>query len=189
MKLPAVTPVIKGSKLAVAAKRNGWHGTFDSDTKDGIRTTSLKVERNDESLCVIYTDNAYSFGEYVLFDRKQNVHCASVALERLVGWPDIIDILKRFPSKNKPTVVDTYKKLPFDHDDPAEEIVQKLYGKPLFWYSHEYNRLDVDVVLPPLTSNSKQYRIAPVGHRRIFHFVGQKAGFRSVLLDTIIKVG
>lgn len=189
MSLPAEQGVIKALKIAGAAKRNHWHGHIDAPLVDGIRQTTITATRNDESIKVLYHDDAYQEGQYKIFDRASNLHCASVALEKVQDWPDLIKLFKDFPSLNRPTLVGKYRKLPFEHDDPAEDVMSSMYGRSVFWYSHEFNRMDVDVVLAPRTSNSKQYRIAPVGHRRIFHFVGQKSGFRSVLLDTIIKVG
>ena len=90
---------------------------------------------------------------------------------------------------NKPTLVETYRNLPFSMDEPNDHIMQSLYGHSLYWYSHESRKLHVDIVLPPRTANSKQYRIVDIGHRKLFHFIGAQAGFRSVLLDTVIKVG
>ncbi|QNN99721.1 hypothetical protein PBI_ROPE_62 [Mycobacterium phage Rope] len=190
MALPAEEPVIKAMKIAVTAKRNNWHGNIEAPLVDGIRHTTVIATRNDERLEVSYKGNAYEAGEYRIFDRRQNLHCASVALEKVEGWPDILDLFKAFPNKNKPNLVETYRRLPFDeHTDTPEFIMEQMIGRQLFWFSHEYNRLDFDVVLQPRKSNSKNFRIAPVGHRKIFHFMGAKAGFRSVILDTIIKVG
>jgi hypothetical protein len=94
-----------------------------------------------------------------------------------------------FPSMNRPKLVETYRKLPFEHSEPNDVIMPKLLGQQLTWYSHEHNKITTDLVLYPKGAKSKQYRIADVGHRKIFHFIGSQAGFRSVLLDTVIKVG
>lgn len=189
MGLPAEEPVIKAMKIAIAAKRNGWHGNIDAPEVDGIRHTTITATRNDESITVKYVGNAYQYGSYTMLGKEFNLHCASVALEKVEAWPDILKLFKEYPHHNKPKLVATYRRLPFQHDEPTEELMPKLVGKKIFWYSHEYNRLDFDVPLPIKSSQSKNYRIVPVGHRRLFHFMGAKCGFRSVLLDMIIKVG
>jgi hypothetical protein len=190
--LPAEPSVIKVAQLAVAAKKHGWHGSFDSNLTDGVRDTLLQATRNDESITVRYTDNTFTYGSYKLFDRVWNVHCASVALERLQDWPDILKLFKDHPTSSRPRLVNTYRRLPFTLDAESADrkvIMKRLIGRELTWYSHEYAKLFTDRVLPPTTAKAKQYRIADVGHRMIFHFIGAQAGFRSVLLDTIIKVG
>jgi hypothetical protein len=189
MSLPAEEPVIKAANIAVTAKRHGWHGNLDSNLIEGQRLTRIAATRNDESVVVRYTDNTMTYGQYSIFNKTFNLHCASVAIEKLCDWPDILKLFKWFPAMNKPTIVETYRRLPFSFDDDDVDIMAKLLGQKLFWYSHESRKLHTDVVLAPRTSNSKSYRIAQVGHRKIFHFIGAQAGFRSVLLDTVIKVG
>ena len=189
MSLPAEEPVLKGLRIVRACKANNWHGAIDAPLVDGIRQTTITATRNDEAIKVLYYGNAYSEGEYRLFDRRFNLHCASVAIEKIEGWPDIIELFKQFPKTRRPSLVETYRKLPFDHSEPNEDIMSKLIGHQLFWYSHEYARMDCDVVQAPRGPKAKQFRIADIGHRKIFHFIGTKAGFRSVLLDTIVKVG
>lgn len=189
MGLPPEEPVIKAMKIAVAAKRNDWHGSIDAPLVDGIRHTTIKVTRNDEALEVRYVGNAYQEGSYTIFGRTYNVHCASVALERVKGWPDILELFKEFPRQNKPLLVDKYRRLPFKFEDDENVIMEACFGRQIHWYSHEFARRDSDTVLVPKKGQTKNFRIAPVGHRRIFHFMGAKAGFRSVLLDSIIKVG
>lgn len=190
MSLPAEQSVIKAMKIAVAAKKNDWHGNIDAPLINGVRHTTITATRNDETIRILYVGKAYQSGEYQLFDRRFNLHCASVALEKVQDWPDLIQLFKLFPCKNRPSLVATYRRLPFEHDEDAELIMKKLYGRQLFWYGHENNKIHCDVVISPRGKGKHPaYRIARVGHRRIFHFIGQQAGFRSVLLDTIIKVG
>jgi len=181
--------VVKAAKLARAAKANGWHGTFNSEEIEGERLTTLEVTRNDEYVVVCYTGNSMVRGEYKLFERTWNLHCASVALERLESWPDLIKMFKWFPNKNKPSLVESYRRLPFSFEEENSAIMAKLMGHSLFWYSHEFRRLQTDVVIVPKKATTKNYRIVDVGHRKLFHFIGAQAGFRSVLLDTLIKVG
>lgn len=181
--------VVKAAKLAAAAKHNDWHGSFDSEVIEGERITTLEVTRNDEYILVCYTGNTMNHGEYRLFNKVWNLHCASVALDKLQDWPDLIKMFKWFPQYNRPTLVDVYRKLPFDLDDPNDEIITKLIGLKLFWYSHTSSKLHTDVVMQPRRSDTKNFRIADVGHRKLFHFIGAQCGFRSVILDTLIKVG
>lgn len=181
--------IIKAVKLAKAAKANGWHGTFDSVEKNGRQRTVLNVRRHDERLRVAYLDNLYHRGDYAIFNRTWNLHCASVALERLEDWPDLIKLFKWFPDKNRPTLTETYRRLPFTWDTPHEQIIESLIGQKLFWFFHQDGKIHTDVVLPPTRKNSTNYNIKDIGHRKLFNFMGAQVGFRSVLLDTLIKVG
>lgn len=183
------SPIIKATRLAAVAKRNGWHGTLESDVVAGKRVTVLSVYRNDEKLVARYEDNVMVGAEYSLFDRVWHLHTASLVIERLQDWPDLLKILKWWPSMNKPTLVNTYRQLPFGTEDSNEDIMSSLIGRKLFWYSHVSQKLWCDVVLPPHGKKAEHYRIVDVGHRKLFHFIGAQAGFRSVLLDTLIKVG
>lgn len=181
--------IVRAAQLAKAAKLNDWHGSFDSKVVDGVRDTVLDVTRNGESLRVAYSDNTFRSGEYVLHTRRWNVHCASTALERLEGWPDLIKMFKWFPNLNRPTLTETYRKLPFTFEDSNQSIIESLIGCKLFWYYHTDGKIHTDVVLPPTRKNSPSYNIKDIGHRKLFNFIGAQAGFRSVLLDSLIKVG
>lgn len=181
--------VLKAAKLASAAKRNDWHGTFNSEEIDGVRVTVLDVHRNGESLRVDYLGNQMRPGKYDLHGRTWTVHSASDALAKLEDWPDLIKMFKWFPNMNRPTLVETYRRLPFSMEDSNEDIIAKLIGTKLFWYCHISQKINVDVVMQPRRSDGKNFRIADVGHRKLFHFIGAQCGFRSVLLDTLIKVG
>lgn len=182
--------VVKVMKLATVAKSNGWHGDISSEIQNGVRVTILKATRNDEKIGVLYRDNTMVKGQYQILSTQQNLHCPSVVIEKLEGWPDILKLFKQFPNLNRPTLVDKYRRLPFSFAEPNEVILEKLVGKTLFWYSHINNRLDTDIVLVPKKSTKKEnFRIVDVGHRKLFHFIGTQIGFRSVLLDTLLKVG
>jgi len=181
--------VLKAAKLASAAKRCGWHGTFDSTEAEGERRTVLDVARNDESMKITYIGNSMHPTEYRLLTRTWNIQSASEALVRLEGWPDLIKMFKWFPNANRPNLVETYRSLPFSMEDSNESIIEKLIGTKLFWYCHTGQKINVDVVMQPRKSDGKNFRIADVGHRKLFHFIGAQCGFRSVILDTIIKVG
>ena len=187
--LRATAPVIKASKLAKAAKANDWHGSFTSEEIDGHRITRLEVTRNDEYVLVMYRDNAMVQAVYRILNEEQRLHCASVVLERLQGWPDLLKLFKTFPKANRPLLVEKYRQLPFSFDEPNDQIMAKLLGRKLFWYYHENSKMVCDVVLMPRKSDTKNFRIVDVGHRKMFHFIGAQAGFRSVLLDTLLKVG
>lgn len=188
--LKATAPIIKAGKLAKAAKANDWHGNFTSEkVESGERITTLDVTRNDEHVLVIYRDNTMIKGEYSILGMNQRLHCASVALEKLRGWPDLMKLFKYCPKNIRPQLVEKYRRLPFSFDEPNEEIIQKLLGQKLFWYQHEGSKLVCDVVTMPRRNDTKNFRIVDVGHRKLFHFIGAQAGFRSVLLDTVVKVG
>lgn len=190
LKAKQLQPVIKAKKLARVAKANGWSGTLDSEVIDSVRTTTLQATRNDEAITVCYTDNTMTYGVYRIFDRIISLQCASDVKEKLQGWPDLLKLLKWFPRENKPNLVNTYRHLPFSFDEPNDVIISKLLERKLFWYSHEGRKIEYDVPLPLKTKTSKQKtRIVDVGHRKLFHFIGVQVGFRSMLLDTLIKVG
>lgn len=182
---------IKVKILTETAKQHGWTGNLQSEVIDGVRYTVLTMARNDESVALQYHDNTYYKGDYYLFDKHWHVHCASLVLERLAGWPDLLKLFKWFPNMNRPNLVGVYRQLPFNFEEPNEDIIAKLIGRQLFWYSHEAAKLHVDVVLVPRNATSKNFRIVDVaeGSRKLFHFMGASVGFRSVLLDTVIKVG
>ena len=178
--------VKKASHVGSIAAQNGWKGKLDSEVVDGQRITSLTGRRNDESFYAYWEDEKLSRAGYFIFSRETRLTCAKQLIEKIEGWPDLIKLYKWFPDANRPNLTQTYRKLPFDLDDDDEEIISKLLGRKLFWYGHESTKIHTDVVLK---SKSKKIRIQNVGHRKLFHFIGAQAGFRSVLLDTLIKVG
>lgn len=194
MSLPAEQGVIKALRIASAAKKHGWHGNIEAPLVDGVRHTSITAERNGEHIAVQYQDDAYLYGTYTILGKDYNMHCASVALERVRDWPNVLKLFKEFPGHSRPHIIELYRRLPFSEtDDSNTEIVDKLIGQQITWYSHEFARQDYDTVLPPKKSTSKQYSkahtIVDIGHRKLFHFIGARAGFRSVMVDTIIHVG
>lgn len=175
----------KAKLLAMTAVENGWKGNI----KKSSDTVTLVAERNHEKVVVRWVDGKLNRAQYSIFDRKWKLTCQKQVTEKLCGWPDLSNLFKWFPKMNRPTLVEIYRDLPFEFDDPNEEIMAKLIGRKLFWYCRESAKMRCDVVLPPTKSSSKNYRVVNVGHRKMFHFVGAQIGFRSVLLDTIIKVG
>lgn len=184
-------PVVKALQIGRIAKENGWHGSVDSEVIDRQRVTVLRATRNDEEILLCYAGNTLDSNKskYSLFDWTVKISCPSEALEKIESWPDLLKLFKRFPNMNRPNLVRTYRRLPFTHDEPNDVIMSKLIGHQLFWYSHEAAKLYCDVVLPPRKTKTDNFRIVDIGHRKLFHFIGVAAGFRSVLLDTLIKVG
>lgn len=181
--------VVKVMKMAAIAKRNGWHGSIDSEIVDGQRVTVLTAERNGEELSVSYRGETMYKAEYGILGAVTSLHCPSLAIEKLEGWPDLIKLFKQYPQLSRPKLVEQYRRLPFTFDDSAEDIIDKLVGKQLFWYSHTNSKITCDVVRHPKKNGDPNFRIVDVGHRKLFHFIGVSAGFRTVLLDTVIKVG
>ena len=182
-------PVYKVMKLAGVAKANGWHGTVESDVTDGVKYTVLQAARNDETMTICYRDGTMVDSEYTIFGAVTNIYCPSTALDKLAGWPDLLKLFKLFPNMNKPKLVETYRRLPFDFSEPNDEIMQKMIGRQVTWYSHTSTRIDTDIVLVPRKNTKKEnFRIVDIGHRKLFHFIGSSIGFRSILLDTLLKV-
>lgn len=184
-----IPAVVKAMRLGKVAKENGWHGDLESEVVGGQRITELRATRNDEVVYVHYTDNTMDGAVYQLFSYELKMHTASLVVERLQDWPDLLRVFKLAPREARPTLVTRYRSLPFALDEANEAIISKLIGQKLFWYSHEAAKLQCDVVLPPKGNQHKNYRIQDIGHRKMFHFIGLQAGFRSVLLDTLVKVG
>jgi hypothetical protein len=178
----------KIKKLAAVAKRHDWHGRLDIEQIDGQQVATLEVTRNDESLVIGYTDNAMSICEYKIFDMQFPCHCASVAKEKLAGWPDVVELFKLFPDRRRVDLVKTYRKLPFNwQEDDNQEILDKLIGKRVWWYSHISQKIRDEYVMIPRRA-SQVFEIKPVGHRKLFNFTAAETGMRSVMLDTILKV-
>lgn len=181
--------VVKVMKMAGVAKRNGWHGNIDSEVVGTDRITVLTAERNGEELSVHYRNDTMYKAEYTILGATVGLHCPSLAIEKLEGWPDVLKLFKQFPTLSRPTIVEQYRRLPFSFEDSNDVIIDRLLGKQLFWYSHTNSKINVDVVRHPKKNGDPNFRIVDVGHRKMFHFIGVSAGFRSVLLDTVIKVG
>lgn len=186
---PRNPAVVKVMKMAATAKRNGWHGSIDSEVVDGERLTVLTATRNGEELSVRYRNDVMYQAEYKILDTITSLHCPSLAIEKLEGWPDVMKLFKQCPTVSRPSIVDQYRRLPFSFEDTAADIMDKLIGKQLFWYSHTNSKIQCDVVRHPKKNGDPNFRVVDVGHRKLFHFIGVSAGFRSVLLDTVIKVG
>lgn len=182
--------LVKAMKLATVAKKNGWHGSIESEKEDGTGVTVLKATRNDEAIAVYYRDNTMFKARYKILDSVVSLHCPSLVIEKLEGWPDLLKLFKQFPDLNRPKLVEKYRRLPFSFEDSNDVILERLVGKTLFWYSHTSSRLDTDIVLVPRkNTKAENFRIVDVGHRKLFHFIGAQNGFRTVILDSLIKVG
>jgi hypothetical protein len=182
--------LVKVRHIAGIAADNGWKGKIDSEVIDGQRITTLAAMRNDESISMQYKNNEMTDADYYIFDKLMSLQSASQVIEKIQGWPDILKLFKWFPNSNRPLLVEKYRRLPFDWEtDDPNAIMDTMMGRKLFWYSHLSNKIHTDIVLEKQPNKqSNKFEIRPVGHRKMFNFVGV-LGFRSVLLDTILKVG
>lgn len=177
--------VAKARFVGKVAHEHNWKGKLASETINSERHTMLSAMRNDERLEMEWRNEKLCRAEYFIFDRKIKLTCSKQAIDKVTGWPDILKLFEWFPNMNRPNLVQTYRNLPFSVEDDNEEIISKLLGCKIFWYGHETSKYHTDVVLP---KKSAKVRIQDVGHRKMFHFIGAQAGFRSVLLDTVLKV-
>lgn len=188
----AMHPAIaKARFIGKIAHQYDWKGAMESEVQEGdTRVTTITGQRNDEYFQMQWTNEKLSHAIYFIHlgEEKHEIKIthAKQMIEKLAGWPDIFDLFKWFPNANRPLLVEKYRRLPFNHDDDNDEIISKLLGCKLFWYGHETTKYHTDVVLP---KRSNKVRIQDIGHRKLFHFIGAQAGFRSVLLDTLLKVG
>ena len=66
-------------------------------------------------------------------------------------------------------------------------VIATMMGRKVFWYSSLSNKIHCDVVLEKSKKN-KNFAIRDINHRKLFNFVGVQ-GYRSILLDTVLKVG
>ena len=183
--------VVKAQHIGRVAKEHNWKGSLSSNVVEGQRITVISAARNDEYFQMKWIGGKLSHASYFIrVDEDKHeitITHSKAMLEKIAGWPDIFDLFKWFPKANRPLLVEKYRRLPFNlEDDSNEEIISKLLGCKLFWYGHESTKYHTDVVLP---KKSNKVRIQDVGHRKLFHFVGAQAGFRSILLDSLLKVG
>ena len=180
--------VIKAQKIAAIAVENGWKGKIDTEVIESQRITTLDAWRNDEKVKLIWRDEQYLKGTYMLFDRVTLLHTAKGSLERITGWPSIRQVLKFAPEDgDQKAIINRYKRIPFDweNDDP-NAIINKLIDNRIYWYCIKSGKVYDDVVLIP--KGKSRIEIKPIAGRRLFNFIGT-VGFRSVVLDTIIQVG
>lgn len=186
--------VVKAKKLARIAVENNWTGTINSEIENGSRKTILKATRkdSDESVQVEWINNQMNSATHSLMDGTVlfQLPCAKAVSKVFSGWPDVMQIIKSVPSEKRAEVVRRYRNLPFDwENDSDDEILSKLIGTQIFWYSHISTRIYSDNVLVPKKGKSNHVQIKPVGHRKALHFIGSHSGFASVMLDSILKVG
>ena len=175
--------VVKAKKIARVALENGWKGSIEHESG----TTDLTAWRDDERIHVKWIANTMESAEHTLFSHVSQLSCAKAVLKVIEGTPDIMVVIKNAPLIDRPKLVEKYRVVPFDweHDDD-ETIIANVLGRKLFWYSHQATKIQEDVVYIP-KGKKNHIEIKPVAHRKMLNFVGQ-GGFRSVLLDTIIKV-
>lgn len=177
----------KAKMIAMVAVEQGWKGNIKRDRN----IVCLKAFRNDEQIQVQWMNGKLKYAKYKIFNKSFNLTCQKQVTEKLCGWPDLRDLFKWFPKIDRSSLVEKYRDLPFELDDDNDEIMSKLVGRKIFWYCRrEPSKISCDVVLLPKGAKSKHFRVVNVGNnRKMFHFVGTAIGFRSVLLDTIVKVG
>jgi hypothetical protein len=179
--------VAKAKQIARIAVQYGWQGNIDSEVIGNERITSLSATRNDEALTMSWINERLNRAGYSIFDQYTNISCAKHAIKKLIAWPDVIELIKMSRDKgaNPVPLVETYRRLPFDwENDPDDEIIAAVKDHQIHWYSHLSGKVHSDVVLP-----KKKTEIKPVGHRKMLCFIGSQAGFRNVMLDTVLKVG
>ncbi len=181
--------VVKAKRIARISIDNDWKGHLSSGiAKNGVRTTELTAKRNDEQILVFWVNEKFDHAIYSIMGKVTNLTCSKQVISKIEDWPDLIDLFNKFPNANRPNLVSVYRKLPFDINGDNAEIIPKLIGTRMYWYGHESTKIHTDIVLPPTKAKSKQCRIVDVGHRKLFHFIGAQAGFRSIILDTLLKV-
>lgn len=185
--------VIKARFIGRVAHQYDWKGNYSSDVIEGQRITTITGQRNDEYFQMQWNDEKLAHAIYFIHVGSEKheikITTAKKMMEKLSDWPDILDIFKWFPKANRPLLVQKYRRLPFDlEEDSNEEIISKLLGCKIFWYGHQTAKYHTDVVLPTMGNKTYKTRIVDIGHRKLFHFLGAQAGFRSVLLDTLLKV-
>lgn len=173
----------KAKAIARLAVEHGWKGKISPNKETQI--ISLYAERNDEKIQLVWQGTKFLQGQYQFFDKVTQIASSGAGQVKIAGWPDIIALLKIIPIESRPQVTSVYVKLPFDwQNDDDDFIMSTMVERKLFWYNRIDGKIETDVVM-----HSKKNRIAPVGHRKLFHFISPVVGFRSVLLDQILRVG
>ena len=186
--------IIKAKRIGRVAKEHNWRGSIESEVVHGKRITVLSATRNDETILLRWDDNLLTKANYSISFSENEVHlvqlaCAKEALDRIEGWPDLEDLFKWFPDQSRCALAEKYRRVPFNwREDSDEEILSKIVGRKIFWYSHISQRTVSDVVLELKGKKAKNIQIRHIEHRKMLNFIGKDAGFRSVLLDTVFKV-
>lgn len=177
--------VIKAKKLARIAFENGWKGSIEHN----FGTTVLKANRDIETVIVEWNANTLKESFHFLLGKKTQLYCAKAVLTVFEGQPDIMTLIKHAASEDRQALVEKYRKVPFDwKNDEDQEIISQLVGQQIFWYSRISGRINSDYVLIP-KGKKNHIEIKQVKDRKMLNYIGSNAGFASVMLDTIIKVG
>lgn len=181
--------VIKAQQIARIAVENGWKGKINTEMQgiqeDSVRVTTLVATRNDESIALEWHGKAFFDGVYYFFDRVTKLHSSGLAIKKVEGWPDILEIFRHAPMGSRPALAEKYVKLPFDwRNDSDEEIINSIIDRKVFWYNRLDSKIEADVCM-----KSKKNRIQPIGHHKLLHFISPLVGFRSMMLDQVLRVG
>lgn len=185
--------VVKAQKLATIAKEHGWGGSLSSEivplTNQRIdtRITGLKGRREFERFRVEWRDTTVTSIEYSIYGEVEKIDGPTL-LRKIKGWPDVVEILERFPLLNRAGVVELYRRLPFDPENPNSlAILSALDGtSEIWWYSHDSGIRHEKVAVPK--RKSLPFSIQNVGHRRLLVFKTPDTGLRHVMVDMILKV-
>lgn len=177
--------VVKAKKLARVAFDNGWKGSIEHDC--GI--TILTAHRDVEKVTVQWDANTMSESFYHFMSKTTQLYCAKAVLKVFEGQPDIMTALKYAAEEDRQALVEKYRKVPFDWENEEDhEIISKLVGAQIFWYSRMSGKIYSDWVLVP-KGKKNHIEIKRIKDRKALHYIGSHAGFASVMLDTIVKVG
>lgn len=179
-------PVVNKVKTMIdIAVENGWKGNVSREFHEGTRIIIFYAKRNDETIKITWHGTRFKGGNYGFFDKVTMIPSSGQALKKIQGWPDIISLFKSVPIGARPALAAKYVKLPFDlASDDDETIIEAMIDRKVFWYNRIDSKIEVDVMM-----RSKKNRIQPVGHRKLLHFISPVVGFRSVLLDQVLRVG
>lgn len=182
--------LIKAQKIASEAKSYDWHGSIDSEVVNGCRTTFLNAKRNDECIHMIWRNNEMIGATYSLFEHETELNCAATVLRHIEGWPDIVELLKRFNTETSGIefLISRYRRLPFDPDsDDDEAILKCLAGRHIWWYSSLTGKIRDEWVMEP-RRKSQVFNLRKVGIKKLFSFTTVDTGIRSIVLDTLLRV-
>lgn len=178
--------VVKANQFGGLANKYGWKGHLTSEVIDRRRVTTLIMTRGeDEIFQSQWVNKNLSSARYSIFGRNFPI-ANKVELIRYLSGPDLMWLFREFPDMNRPLLVEQFRRLPFGENDDDSTIINSLLGKRIWWYNRELSKIETDVVKPKA---DKRFRIAPVGHRKLFHCTCVETNFRSILLDQLIQVG